>query len=135
MKLSRKLLQFIVLSLVASIIVKNLIGVAIMEVIGKGMIVSSLKAHVAIGGDPDAFVMSWPWYYLLVNCFVFSIFWFFLGRIAYKKFEVPSWRFVLIVSVLYFFLSFDITFVLYLLVTLLGGFSIYAKSAPMKQAI
>jgi len=135
MKTRRNLLIFIILTLIISIIVKNLIGVANMQLIGKSILVNTLKTYIESGGDPDAFVMNWPWYYILINCFVFSIFWFLLGRIAYRKFKLPYWRFAMIVPVLYFFLSFDVTFIFYLLATLVGGVSEYARSNATPQAI
>jgi len=133
--INQKLLLFIFLSLVAAIIFQNLVGVAIMELMGKSILLSSLKTYVKAGGDPDAFVMIWPLYYILINCFVFSIFWFFLGRVAYNKFSLPYWRYALIVPMLYFLISLDFTFIIYLLVTLVGAVSVYLRSVTINKAI
>jgi hypothetical protein len=93
---------------------------------------SSTPTFIATG---DNFNFEWPWYYILLTCLIFSIFWYFLGRVAFKKFGQPYWRYSLFAPAVYFLLSFDIGSVFYMLVVAVGGFSAYSSSAPASQAI
>ena len=133
MAAKRKLLLFIALATVVSIVVQNLIWGVCFELIGESIFADYFNVYLKAGGDPDSFVINWPWYYILINSLFYSIFWFFLGRVAYKIFAIPYWRYSLLVPVLYFLLSYDLTFVIYLLITLVGGVSAYSRPTPLVQ--
>jgi hypothetical protein len=93
---------------------------------------SSTPTFIATG---DNFNFEWPWYYILLTCLIFSIFWYFLGKMAFKKFGQPYWRYSLFSPAVYFLLSFDMGALFYMLVIAFGGLSVYKSSPPASQSI
>jgi hypothetical protein len=131
MALKWKLIALIILSAVIAYIVSAGIGIVLMEIYGKHVYTNALAEFLnsTSGTSADEFNFEWPLHYLLIHSAIFSIAWLFFGAFAFRKYGYPYWRYSLLSPVVYFLLTFDFVFPLYVLAIGFGGIVMYSKSA------
>ena len=112
------------------------VGVLLAETYGKSVFSNALINHLqsSTWATTDNFNFEWPWHYLVFQGVIFSVFWFLLGIFAFKKFGHPYWRYSLLTPILYFLLTFDIAFAVYVLVVGAGGLFAYSKKASVQPS-
>ena len=127
----RKLLSFAVKSAVGGYAIAVIISIIFMKLYGSQIIANSVALfhETSPGVSFDKFNFEWPVHYLLILALPTSVYWFLLGRFAYKKYGQPNWRYSLLSPIVYFVFTFDIVFPFYILATAIGGLFAYSKGA------